>query len=180
MSPFVFVDKPPVVYKGLVPAHVVELTAGRKHENSTPYNVTVKVAPEAVDYDVEDNDTGEVSKAELLVGREVKVNGVWYNEEEADRNRRYAEFMVATLGDACPKAKNEAGEEGIDISKPVTEDQIWGKPVLVQLGPSKPRDDGRVYQHGVKVLPWAEDAYEIQPEVQKEETIEDMLNDGSQ
>ena len=156
--------------KGVVPAHIVKLERDKPIKGGIPFNATVAIAPEAAAVQGVNADTGEEVSCENLCGMQIRLRGIWLNPNEPLRNRVYAKFQDAVLGEESPKDK-EGNPELVYLK----EENVYGKPILVAIDQVANRDNSGVFTNGTFAGVW-EDGYELPPEEPKDEKLEDFLN----
>ena len=158
----------PKVIRGTFPAHIVGWEEGEVYNGSIPFNILYRIATDATEFIGYDFNSGEEAKGTVMVGQELKSNGVWLcpnpKSGEGWRNRGYIEFAKSVGIDFPEDEDSKINLQQIEMT------DVLGLPVLVLVGQQVHKDDKekdpadqRKYPRVFKTFLW-EDGERIDPE----------------
>lgn len=150
---------------GAFPAHVVDLKIGKRVNNATPFNFTVKFDAMCKDIEVEDSE-GKKVKATSLAGKTLQTIGAWFtrNPRSDSDNNRYVRFA-----EACG-VEFEESEDKIKALGEIEPLDVLGAPVIAMVrlvqdsrDKDKPSNERRAYPKVVFLSKW-EDGVPLDPD----------------
>ena len=159
MSEYVFFDEQedgstrPL--RGFFPAHLTAWKKGTPYNGSVPFNAKYRIAPEAAEYEGED-ESGKQKSASFMVGTELSANGAWLTPKpekgEGYKNRKYKETLESLQFDLPKKEVN--GKVLIGLPE-VDEVELLGSPVMVEID-EVTNKNGKKYMNVISVRQWAD------------------------
>lgn len=153
--------------KGVFPAHVLGLRSG-SFDGSIPYNLELRIAPEAALYTGIDIDTNKVEQGDMCVGLTVTSKAFWFNPnpqpDKRRSNKRYADLLTE-LDIELEKKKDPTTGKEMPVLGALEDTDILGKPVFADirveydkrdLAEGNPKDKCRTYLKAAIIRKWEE------------------------